>query len=105
MGCDYYTWTVVTVVYKKADGSDGLLREFEAREPRYYMAYDPDVHNWYDEPERVTKAYGQQIMYENKQWHCSESAKIIVGNLCFKYNVPIANLVRAYKSMTYEQRY
>jgi len=105
MGCDYYTWPVVTVVYKKADGSDGLLREYEAREPRYYMAYDPDLDNWYDEPERIAKDYGKKNLYENGIWNCTESGKMTVANLCFKYNVPIANVVKAYKSMTYEQRY
>lgn len=112
MGCDFYTYYVLCIEYKK--GNEVKLERMEiadTRERHYFYGScerDEDFEELNDYWERYERFKREQVenelvnyptreIYKNKKWLCLESSKEKYMNLCKKFGIPHNDVISIWK--------
>jgi len=120
MGCDFYTYYVLFIEYKKGKEVKLESQEIDGTRERHYFLgscpdYDEDFENlndYYDryeqfkrdQAENELKNYPKKIIFKGGKWLCLESSKEKYMNLCKKYNIPQNVVISIWKEGSYHFR-
>jgi len=119
MGCDFYTYYVVRIEYKKGDEVKVKSEEIEDTRERHYFweidGRDEDFEELNDYYERcdlqrrrqvsdALRDYPKKEIFKNGKWLCLESSKEKYINMCKKYGITEKDLVAISKEGDYHYR-
>ena len=120
MGCDFYTYYVLCIEYKK--GNENKVKKEEIQDTRercYFLescpGYDEDfeqLNDYYeryeqfkrDQVENELKNYPRRVIFKDSKWLCLESSKEKYINTCKKFNIPIKDVISIWKEGSFHFR-
>jgi hypothetical protein len=119
MGCDFYTYYVVRIEYKKGDEVKVESKEIEDTRERHYFweigGRDEDFEELNDYYDRCELQHRRQVeealrnlpkkeIFKDGKWLCIESSKEKYMNLCRKYGINEKDIVSIWKEGDFHYR-
>jgi hypothetical protein len=119
MGCDFYTYYVVRIEYKKGDEIEVESEKIEDTRERHYFweieGRDPDFEELNDYYERRHREREKQIdnelshypkkdIYKNGKWLCIESSKGKYIKICKNLDIAEKDVIGIWKEGDFHYR-
>jgi hypothetical protein len=120
MGCDFYTYYVVRIEYKKGDEVKVKSKEIEDTRERHYFweiggRMDEDFEELNDYYERCALQQRQQVdealrdypkraIFKDGKWLCIESSRNKYINMCKEYGIAEKDVIGIWKEGDFHYR-
>ena len=120
MGCDFYTYYIVCIEYKKGDTIEKTIHKIEESVQRHwywegYDSRDEDSETWDEYRARVAKIQDRQVqeallnyieadLYKDGEWLCFPNEVEDYMELLSEYEIDEGSLIRVWEEGDYHYR-